>query len=53
VLRGTDTMPKQGPAAPWRTHRTYPQDVRTMRYGPLNDCVRFESTAAHSGKQAA
>ncbi len=45
VLRSVGRMPKQGPGAPWRTHRTYPRDLRTMRYGPLDDHVRFETAA--------
>ncbi|PXY30245.1 FAD-containing monooxygenase EthA [Prauserella coralliicola] len=49
VLRGVDSMPKQGPAAPWRLYQNYPRDVLLLRHGPLDDeGMRFSraSTAA-------
>lgn len=50
VLRDLDTLPKQGPTAPWRLYQNYPRDVRLMRHGPLEDeGVRFSRTpAAHA-----
>ncbi len=47
VLRSIDRLPRQGPAAPWRLHQSYPKDVRLMRRGPVDDeGVRFERVAA-------
>ncbi|MPZ81743.1 MAG: NAD(P)-binding protein [Actinophytocola sp.] len=42
VLRSIDKLPKQGPAAPWRLHQNYPRDVLLMRYGPVDDDMRFD-----------
>jgi monooxygenase len=41
VQRNAASMPKQGPAAPWRLYQNYVRDVRLMRRGPLTDEVRF------------
>ncbi len=46
VLRSIDKLPKQGPAAPWRLHQNYPRDVLLMRYGPMDDDMRFERAPA-------
>jgi monooxygenase len=37
VLRSIDSLPKQGPRAPWRLHQNYPRDVLMLRYGALDD----------------
>ncbi|WP_158895030.1 flavin-containing monooxygenase [Amycolatopsis anabasis] len=41
VLRSVGQLPKQGPAAPWRLHQNYPRDILLMRYGPVDDGIRF------------
>ncbi|MEU6641787.1 NAD(P)/FAD-dependent oxidoreductase [Saccharomonospora sp. NPDC046836] len=41
VLRGVSALPRQGPATPWRLHQNYPRDVLLMRYGPVDDDIRF------------
>jgi cation diffusion facilitator CzcD-associated flavoprotein CzcO len=39
VLRSIETMPRQGPRAPWRLHQNYPRDVLLLRRGNLDDGV--------------
>ena len=46
VQRSIDKLPKQGPAAPWRLHQNYPRDVLLMRYGPVDDDMRFDRAPA-------
>lgn len=46
VLRSIDKLPKQGAAAPWRLHQNYPRDVLLMRYGPVDDDMRFDRAPA-------
>jgi monooxygenase len=47
VRRSIDTMPKQGPSAPWRIYQNYLRDVRLLRRGPLEDAgVRFSRAPA-------
>jgi cation diffusion facilitator CzcD-associated flavoprotein CzcO len=46
VLRSIDKLPKQGPAAPWRLYQNYPRDVVLMRYGPVDDDMRFDRAPA-------
>jgi cation diffusion facilitator CzcD-associated flavoprotein CzcO len=54
VLRSIDKLPKQGPATPWRLHQNYPRDVLLMRYGPVDDDMRFDRAPATvlSGQKA-
>ncbi|MFF5987362.1 flavin-containing monooxygenase [Prauserella flavalba] len=50
VLRDVDSMPKQGPAAPWRLHQNYPRDVLLLRHGPLDDeGMRFSRATTAAG----
>ena len=37
VQRGADPLPRQGPTRPWRLNQNYPQDVLTLRHGPIDD----------------
>lgn len=46
VLRSIDALPKQGRTVPWRLHQNYPRDVLLMRYGPVDDGVRFARLAS-------
>ncbi|WP_210479239.1 NAD(P)/FAD-dependent oxidoreductase [Naasia sp. SYSU D00948] len=46
VRRSIATLPKQGPAAPWRLHQNYFRDLRILRDGPLTDGVRFAQAGA-------
>ncbi len=39
VLRSLDKLPKQGSREPWKLRQNYPVDLRTLRYGPLEDGV--------------
>jgi monooxygenase len=41
ILRSVSALPKQGPTAPWRLYQNYLRDVRLMRYGPVEDAMRF------------
>jgi monooxygenase len=42
VLRSLADLPKQGSKEPWRLRQNYPLDLRTLRYGPLEDgTLRF------------
>jgi hypothetical protein len=54
VLRSIDKLPKQGAAKPWRLHQNYPRDVLLMRYGPVDDDMRFDRAPAPvlSGQKA-
>ncbi|MGX4710579.1 flavin-containing monooxygenase [Rhodococcus ruber] len=46
VLRSIDSMPRQGPAAPWRLFQNYVRDLVMMRRGRLEDgAVRFSRAA--------
>lgn len=49
VLRSIDSLPKQGPAAPWRLHQNYPKDVLMLRHGPIDDDVRFDRAPTRRG----
>ncbi|WUI09370.1 NAD(P)/FAD-dependent oxidoreductase [Micromonospora sp. NBC_00421] len=47
VLRSVDTLPRQGPRAPWRLYQNYPRDVLLMKHGRLDDAgVRFSRATA-------
>ena len=47
VLRALDQLPKQGSKEPWKLRQNYPLDLRTLRYGPLEDGVmRFSRAPA-------
>lgn len=37
VLRGLDSLPRQGSKMPWRLHQNYVRDLRMMRYGRVED----------------
>jgi hypothetical protein len=37
VLRGLDSLPRQGSRTPWRLHQNYVKDLRMMRYGRVED----------------
>ncbi len=50
VLRSIDKLPKQGPAAPWRLYQNYPRDVLLMRYGPVDDDMRFDRAPAPAAR---
>ena len=43
VLRAAAAFPKQGPEAPWRVHQNYLRDVRTLRFGPVDDGMEFST----------
>jgi monooxygenase len=47
VLRSVADLPKQGSKEPWRLRQNYPLDLRTLRFGPLEDgTLRFLRGAA-------
>ena len=47
VLRSVDQFPRQGSKAPWRLRMNYALDIRTLRYGPIEDgALSFSSPAA-------
>ncbi|OLR94000.1 flavin-containing monooxygenase [Actinokineospora bangkokensis] len=41
VKRAESRLPAQAARAPWRLRQNYPADVRTLRYGPVDDEVEF------------
>ena len=41
VERARDILPQQGSRAPWRLDQNYLKDVRTLRYGPIDDEMEF------------
>ncbi|MBN2972211.1 NAD(P)/FAD-dependent oxidoreductase [Roseomonas aeriglobus] len=41
VQRAKDILPQQGTRAPWRLDQNYLKDVRTLRYGPVDDEMEF------------
>ncbi|MBI5105881.1 MAG: NAD(P)/FAD-dependent oxidoreductase [Solirubrobacterales bacterium] len=46
VLRSVDRFPRQGDRAPWQLPQNYALDVRTLRFGPVDDGVlEFSSPA--------
>jgi monooxygenase len=46
VLRSLDQLPKQGSKQPWRLRQNYALDLRTLRYGAIDDgTMRFSSPA--------
>lgn len=45
VLRALDHLPKQGSKEPWKLRQNYPVDLRTLRFGPLEDGVMRFSRA--------
>lgn len=53
VRRSIDLLPKQGPSAPWRLYQNYPRDVLLMRYGRVDDGVRFGRAPERIGDEAA
>ncbi|WP_342659937.1 FAD-containing monooxygenase EthA [Rhodococcus ruber] len=53
VLRSIDSMPRQGPAAPWRLFQNYVRDLVMMRRGRLEDgAVRFSRAALPATAQS-
>ena len=45
VLRALDRFPKQGSRAPWRLKQNYAIDIRTLRFGAIDDGARVFSTS--------
>ncbi|MFD1788783.1 flavin-containing monooxygenase [Sphingomonas floccifaciens] len=41
VQRAKDILPQQGTRAPWKLDQNYLKDVRTLRYGPVDDEMEF------------
>jgi monooxygenase len=41
VQRSIDSLPKQGPAAPWKAYQNYVRDLLLLRRGPVDDGLRF------------
>jgi len=42
VLRSLKDLPKQGSREPWKLRMNYPLDLRSLRYGPIeDDAMRF------------
>jgi monooxygenase len=42
VLRSLGELPKQGSEEPWKLKQNYPLDLRTLRFGPIEDgTLRF------------
>jgi monooxygenase len=37
VLRSIDSLPKQGSREPWKLRQNYPLDLRTLRFGAIED----------------
>jgi hypothetical protein len=46
VLRAVDALPKQGSKEPWKLRQNYAIDLRSLRYGSLDDgAMTFSRTA--------
>jgi monooxygenase len=46
VLRSIESLPKQGSKEPWKLRQNYPFDLRSLRYGPVDDgTMRFSRRA--------
>jgi monooxygenase len=44
VLRSLKDLPKQGSKEPWKLRMNYPLDLRSLRYGPIeDDAMRFSA----------
>ena len=41
VLRAVADLPKQGSKEPWKLRQNYPVDLRSLRFGPVDDAMRF------------
>jgi cation diffusion facilitator CzcD-associated flavoprotein CzcO len=41
VLRSLAELPKQGSKEPWRLRQNYPVDLRSLRFGPVDDQMSF------------
>jgi monooxygenase len=48
VVRSLAELPKQGSKEPWKLRQNYPLDLRSLRFGPVDDQMRFD----RSGDQA-
>jgi hypothetical protein len=46
VQRSINTLPKQGPAAPWKAYQNYIRDLLLLRRGPVDDGLRFSRVPA-------
>jgi cation diffusion facilitator CzcD-associated flavoprotein CzcO len=45
VLRSLAELPKQGSKEPWKLRQNYPVDLRSLRFGPVDDSMRFARSA--------
>jgi cation diffusion facilitator CzcD-associated flavoprotein CzcO len=45
VLRSIAELPKQGTKEPWKLRQNYPLDLRSLRFGPVDDQMRFGRAA--------
>jgi monooxygenase len=41
VQRSIESLPKQGPAAPWKAYQNYVRDLMLLRRGQVDDGLRF------------
>jgi monooxygenase len=50
VLRALEHLPKQGSKEPWKLRQNYPLDLRSLRFGPIEDgTMRFYRGAPPAG----
>jgi len=52
VLRALDRFPKQGNRAPWKLDQNYPKDIRTIRFGAIDDGTMVFSAPSRAGDAA-
>jgi monooxygenase len=52
VLRALDRFPKQGSKRPWRLDQNYPKDIRTIRFGAIDDGAMVFSTPSPASDAA-
>jgi cation diffusion facilitator CzcD-associated flavoprotein CzcO len=48
VLRSIAELPKQGSKEPWKLRQNYPLDLRSLRFGPVDDQMRFGRSGDHA-----
>jgi len=49
VTRAADSLPSQGPEAPWRVHQNYLKDLAALRFGRIDDGAMHFAAPAQDG----
>ncbi len=52
IRRAADRLPRQGIRGPWKSSQNYLQDVKILRFEPIEDgCLEFDGKRIHASRR--